>query len=265
MTTAIEKDYKVTAADRMIIAAAKVLEDDKSVFVGTGMPLLAAVFAQKTHAKGLLTIYEGGGIGGQPTERLPIQVSESMTYENGVIVGSMDYVMSLAQAGFIEYGFLGGAQIDAYGNLNSTLIGTWEDTKVRLPGSGGGADIASFCWRNIILMSQDKRKFVEKLDFFTSPGYFSGPGEREKHGLPKNTGPYRVITQLGIYGFSEETKRMKLLHLYEGVTLDDVKENSSFEIEIDPNWSYFPEPTREEIEILHQLDKSGIVLGKNDK
>ena len=262
MTTTQVKQT-ATAADRMIIAAAKALEDDKSVFVGTGMPLLAGIFAQKTHAPGLLTVYEGGGIGGTPSQRLPIQVSESMTFENGTIVGSMDYVMSLAQAGFIEYGFLGGAQIDAYGNLNSTLIGTWEDTKVRLPGSGGGADIASFCWRNIILMSQDKRKFVEKLDFFTSPGYFTGPGEREKHGLPKNTGPYRVITQLGVYGFSDETKRMKLLHLYEGVTLEDVQENSSFEIEIDPNWSYIPEPTSEELEILHKIDATGIVLGKN--
>lgn len=257
----IASQTKATAAERMIIAAAKALENDKSVFVGTGMPLLAAIFAQKTHAPGLLTVYEGGGIGGQPTQRLPIQVSESMTYENGVIVGSMDYVMSLAQGGFIEYGFLGGAQIDAYGNLNSTLIGSWDDTKVRLPGSGGGADIASFCWRNIILMSQDKRKFVEKLDFLTSPGYFSGPHQREEHGLPKNTGPYRVITQLGVYGFSNETKRIKLLHLYEGITLDEVQENSSFEIDIDANWSYIPEPTSEEIDILHQLDPAGIVLG----
>jgi glutaconate CoA-transferase subunit B len=187
--------------ERMIVAASRILLDNKSVFVGTGMPMLASVLAQKTHAPGLMMIYEGGGVGGRPSGRLPIQVSESITYQNGTIVGSMDYVMSLAQAGYVDYGFLGGAEIDPYGNLNTTVIGPWENPKVRLPGSGGGADLASFCWENIIIMRQDKRKFTPKLGFLTSPGYFNGPGEREKRGLPVATGPYRVVTQLGVYGF----------------------------------------------------------------
>ncbi|AMA73061.1 MULTISPECIES: CoA-transferase subunit beta [Aneurinibacillus] len=250
-----------TDMERMIVASSRLLENNKSVFVGTGMPLLSAVLAQRTHAPGLLTIYEGGGVGGQPTGRLPIQVSESLTFQNGIIVGSMDYVMSLAQAGFVEYGFLGGAEIDPYGNLNTTVIGSWENPKVRLPGSGGGADIASFCWRTIILMKQDKRKFTPKLDFITSPGYFDGPGARESRGLPADTGPYRVVTQLGVYGFPKETRRLTLLHLYEGVKLEQVQENSGFAIDIDPNWSYLPEPTQEELKILYTLDPGGIVLG----
>ncbi|GAB3796472.1 CoA-transferase subunit beta [Virgibacillus kimchii] len=246
--------------EKMIIAASRMLPNDTAVFVGTGMPLLASVHALNSEATDILLVYEGGGVGGKPTGRLPIQVSESLTYENGVTVGSMDYVMSLAQAGWIQYGFLGGAQIDSYGNLNTTVIGDWEQPKVRLPGSGGGADIASLCERTIILIRQDKKKFVKELDFLTSPGYFTGPGEREKAGLPENTGPYRVITQMGIYGFDQDTKRMTLLELFEGYTLDDVQEASSFPIAVAEDWTYTPNPTEEELETLHALDPDGVVL-----
>ncbi|MBU8880349.1 3-oxoacid CoA-transferase [Bacillus sp. FJAT-29790] len=246
--------------EKMIIAASRLLPKSGGVFVGTGMPLLASTLALNTHAPDLLLVFEGGGVGGKPTGRLPIQVSESLTYENGVIVGSMDYVMCLAQAGWIQYGFLGGAQIDQYGNLNTTVIGDWEQPKVRLPGSGGGADLASLCERTIILMGQDRKKFVQKLDFLTSPGYLTGPGERKKVGLPANTGPYRVITQLGIYGFDEETKKMTLLQLFEGYTLEDVEKNSSFPITVSEDWSYIQPPTEQELEALRSLDPDGIVL-----
>lgn len=246
--------------EKMIIAASRLLPKDAAVYVGTGMPLLASVLALNTHAPDLLLVYEGGGVGGKPTGRLPIQVSESLTYENGVTVGSMDYVMSLAQAGWIRYGFLGGAQIDQYGNLNTTVIGDWEKPKVRLPGSGGGADIASLCERTIIIMGQDKRKFVNRLDFLTSPGYLQGPGRREEAGLPANTGPYRVITQIGVYGFAEETKKMTLLQLFKGYTLDDVQANSSFPIEIAADWSYVEPPTEADLKTLRTLDPDGIVI-----
>ena len=249
-----------TETEKMIIAASRELPKETAVFVGTGMPLLASVLALNTHAPNILLVYEGGGIGGNPTGRLPIQVSESLTYENGIAVGSMDYVMSLAQAGWIQYGFLGGAQIDSYGNLNTTVIGDWENPKVRLPGSGGGADIASLCERTIILMRQDRKKFVPKLDFLTSPGYFTGAGEREKAGLPANTGPYRVITQIGVYGFDEETKQMTLLQLFKGYTLDDVQEQSGFPIAVSVDWSYVEEPVELELETLHSLDPDGVVL-----
>lgn len=247
--------------EKMIVAASRLLPKDTAVYVGTGMPLLASALALNTHAPDLLLVYEGGGVGGKPSGRLPIQVSESLTYEDGVIVGSMDYVMSLAQAGWIQYGFLGGAQIDRYGNLNTTVIGDWDKPKIRLPGSGGGADIASFCDRNIILMQQDKRKFVKELDFLTSPGHLTGKGAREAVGLPRNSGPYRVITQLGVYGFDEETKEMTLLQLFEGVTLEDVQENSSFEIAIADDWTYVAPPEEEELATLRALDPDGVVLG----
>ena len=251
----------INETEKMIIAGAKLLPTDTAIYVGTGMPLLASILALKTHAPNLLFVYEGGGVGGQPSGRLPIQVSESLTYEQGTIVGSIDYVMSLAQAGWIQYGFLGGAQIDIYGNLNTTIIGDWEKPKVRLPGSGGGADIASFCEKTIILMRQDKYKFVKEVDFLTSPGYLTGENSREDAGLPKNTGPYRVITQLGIYGFDEVTKKLTLLQLFEGCTLDDVQENSSFPIAIANDWSYLPHPTDEEVTALRKLDPHGLVIG----
>ncbi len=251
----------VNETEKMIIAGARLLPTDAAIYVGTGMPLLASILALKTHAPNLLFVYEGGGVGGQPSGRLPIQVSESLTYEQGTIVGSIDYVMSLAQAGWIQYGFLGGAQIDIYGNLNTTTIGDWEKPKVRLPGSGGGADIASFCEKNIILMRQDKYKFVEKIDFLTSPGYLTGGNSRKEAGLPKNTGPYRVITQLGIYGFDDVTKKLTLLQLFEGFSLDDVQANSGFPIAISKDWTYVSHPTETEINALRKLDPNGLVIG----
>lgn len=260
MTTTLEAE-KYTAVEQMIVTASRILSKDATVFVGTGMPLLASVLALNTHAPNLLLIYEGGGVGGKPEGRLPIQVSESLTYEKGCIVGSMDYVMSLAQAGWVEYGFLGGAQIDRFGNLNTTVIGDWESPKVRLPGSGGGADLASLCHKTIILMHQDKYKFVEELDFLTSPGYLTGDGARERVGLPKQSGPYRVITQIGTYGFDEETKEITLLSLNEGFTLDDVQENSSFPIKVAADWTYETAPAEEELKTLRELDQDGIVLG----
>jgi len=251
----------VSETEKMIIAGSRLLPKDTAIYVGTGMPLLASMLALYTHAPDVLLVYEGGGIGGKPTGRLPIQVSESLTYENGVIVGSMDYVMSLAQAGWIQYGFLGGAQIDQYGNLNTTVIGDWEKPNVRLPGSGGGADIASLCEKNIILMRQTDRNFVKKLDFLTSPGYLNGPSGREDAGLPANTGPYRVISQLGIYGFDEVTKKMTLLQLFEGYTLTDIQEHSSFPIEVADDWTHVTPPTEQELETLRSLDPDGVVLG----
>lgn len=255
----IQKEY--TETEQMIVNASRIISGDTTVFVGTGMPLLASVLALNTHAPNLLLIYEGGGVGGKPEGRLPIQVSESLTYEKGCIVGSMDYVMSLAQAGWVEYGFLGGAQIDRYGNLNTTVIGDWDKPKVRLPGSGGGADLASLCHKTIILMGQDKYKFVDELDFLTSPGYLSGSGARKEAGLPENSGPYRVVTQIGTYGFDKETKEMTLLTLNEEYTLEDVQKNSSFPIKIADDWTYENTPSSDELKALRQLDRDGIVLG----
>lgn len=255
-------ELKYTRMEQMIIAAAKMLENGKIVFVGTGMPLLAAMVAKALYSPKLVLLFEAGGIDPLPGPTLPISVGDSMTTWKASAALSMDYVMTLAQAGFIEYGMLGAAQIDMYGNINTTVIGPWEKPKVRFPGSGGANDIGSLCWRTIVIMRQDKTKFVEKLDFLTTPGYFNGPGARERNGLPRNTGPWRVVTQLGVYGFDEKDKKMTLMAVYPGVSLEEVKENSGFPIKIPEKIEVLPEPTTEELRVLRKLDPYGLVLGK---
>ena len=253
------KNY--TPTELLACVAAKMLEDKKSVFVGTGLPMIASMLAQRTHAPNLLIIFEAGGVGPQ-VPVLPISVGDSRTFYKAVAASSMHDVMSAGQAGYVDYGFLGAAMIDMYGNINTTVIGDWEHPKVRLPGSGGANDIGSFCPRTIIIMRQDKRRFVEKVDFITTPGYLTGPGARERAGLPEGSGPYRVITQLGVYGFDEDTKRLKLLAVHPGITIKDVKENSSFEIIIPKKVETTEPPTDEELHILHEIDPTGMAIGK---
>ena len=246
----------------MACVASRVLEDNRSVLVGTGLPIIASVLAQRLHAPNLLILFEAGGIGPRiPT--IPISVGDSRTFHRGVMAASMDYVMSLAQLGHVDYGFLGAAQIDRYGNLNTTVIGDYDSPTVRLPGSGGANDVGSLCHRTIILMRHDTRRFVEELDFLTTPGYLTGPGAREEAGLPSDTGPYRVISQLGVMGFDDESKRMELVSVHPGVTVEDVVENTGFELVI-PRTVNTTEPPREtELRLLREeIDPAGIVIGK---
>jgi len=240
--------------------AAKILEDKQSVFVGTGLPIIASMLAQRTHAPHLLIVFEAGGIGPEPPV-LPISVGDSRTFYRAMAASSMHDTMSMSQAGYLDYGFLGAAQIDVYGNINTTVIGDWQKPKVRLPGSGGANDVGSFCHRTIIIMQQDKYRFVEKVDFLTTPGYLDGPGARERAGLPAKTGPYRVITQLGVYGFHQESKRLELLTIHPGFTVEEVTANSAFEIIIPDEVKTTEPPTEEEISLLHEIDPIGMSIG----
>jgi acyl CoA:acetate/3-ketoacid CoA transferase beta subunit len=240
-----------------------VLEDKKSVFVGTGLPIIAAMLAQKTHAPHLLIVFEAGGIGPSLPE-LPISVGESRTFHKAMIATSMHDVMSLSQAGYIDYGFLGAAQMDKYGNINTTVIGDHDHPKTRLPGSGGAADVGSFSQKLIIIAAkQSKQTFVNKLDFLTTAGYLTGPGTREKAGLPRGTGPYRVITQIGVYGFHKETKGLELLSLHPGENSESAQTNSSFAIHVPEVVETSPVPPPEYLRILREeIDPMGIVIGK---
>lgn len=254
---------KYNTREFLAFTGAKLLEDKKTVFVGTGFPIIAAMLAQKTHAPKLVIVFEAGGLGPLLPE-LPVSVGESRTFYRAVSASSMHDTMSLSQAGYIDFGFLGAAQMDMYGNINTTVIGDHDLPKSRLPGSGGANDVASFAHKLIIIIAkQSKRTFVGKLDFLTTPGFLDGPNAREKAGLPKGTGPYRVITQLGMYGFDDETKRLKLISLHPGVTIDEVKENSSFDILISSRITTSPEPADTDLKILRQeIDPAGIVIGK---
>jgi glutaconate CoA-transferase subunit B len=255
----LEDANAYSSIELLACTASRMLEDQKSVFVGTGLPMIAAMLAQRTHAPHLLIVFEAGGVGPQ-IPVLPISVGASWTFHRAVLATSMHDTMAMTQAGYLDYGFLGAAQIDAYGNVNTTVIGAHDRPTVRLPGSGGGNDVGSLCWRTIVIMRQEKRRFVEKLDFLTTPGYLSGPGSREAVGLPEGSGPYRVITQLGVYAFEDSTKRMRLLSIHPGVTLDQVREQSAFEIPVSAGLSVSEPPTPNELRILRDIDPAGIVL-----
>jgi acyl CoA:acetate/3-ketoacid CoA transferase alpha subunit/acyl CoA:acetate/3-ketoacid CoA transferase beta subunit len=249
------------STELLACVASHLLEDERSVFVGTGLPMIAAMLAQRTHAPNLLLFFEAGGIG-PDMPVLPISVGDSRTFYMAYAASSMHDSMAMAQAGRIEYGFLGAAQIDMYGNINTTVIGAYDHPKVRLPGSGGANDVGSLCNHTIIIMRQDTHRFVEQLDFRTTPGYLDGGDSRRTHGLPTRSGPYRVITQLGVYGFEKESKKMMLLSTHPDVTIDQVKEQSSFDIIIPKKISHTPPPTKQELQQLKQIDPLGMVIGK---
>lgn len=260
-STARSSKESYSSTELLACVAARMLQDGKSVFVGTGLPMIAAMLAQRTTAPNLLLFFEAGGIGPEMPV-LPISVGDSRTFYHAVAASSMHDSMAMAQAGYIDYGFLGGAQIDRYGNLNTTVIGSYEHPKVRLPGSGGANDVGSLCHQTIIIMRQDKQRFLERLDFLTTPGYLSGGHSREDAGLPAGGGPYRVITQLGVYGFESESKQMMLLSLHPGVTVEQVRENSGFEILIPETVSVTTPPSHQELALLKQIDPAGMVIGK---
>lgn len=251
------------AMELMICCAARLLEDGRTVAVGTGGPCAAAMLAQRTTAPRLVIFFEAGGVAPQlPT--MPISVGDSRTFYRGLMATSMADVMETCQRGLMDYTFLGGAQIDAYGNLNSTQIGAdYGRPKVRLPGSGGANDLASFCWRILVVTMHDRRRFVEKLDFLTTPGYLTGPGAREAAGLPPGTGPYRVITDLAVLGYHEQTRRMEVLSLHPGVCLDQVRQATGFELGVKEPLVCTAPPTEEELQILREeVDPHRYIIGR---
>jgi glutaconate CoA-transferase subunit B len=247
----------------MICCAARVLEDGKTVAVGTGVPCAAAMLAQRTCAPNLVIMFEAGGVAPLlPT--MPISVGDSRTFYKGCMATSMADIMETCQRGLMDYTFLGGAQIDAHGNLNSTMIGPdYARPRVRFPGSGGACDLASLCWRTLVVTNHDPRRFVAKLDFLTTPGYLTGPGAREAAGLPPGTGPYRVITDLAILGYHETTRRMQVLSLHPGVTLEQVQKATSFALEVADPLAVTRPPSDSELCILREeVDPHRYVIGR---
>ena len=256
----VNQEVVYNPTELLICPAARLMPDNTTAFIGTGIPMLAAALAQRMHAPNLVMVFEFGGLGAQLDE-LPLAVGGEATFHRALIASGIRDMVETAQRGFIEYGFLGGAQIDRYGNLNSTVIGDYYHPKVRLPGSGGGNDVGSHCWRTIAIMRHDKRRFMDKLDFITTPGYLSGPGAREAAGLPHGTGPYRVVSNLAVLGYHPENKRMILLSTQPGVTVTQVVENTGFELLIAEMIEENPPPTSEELHILrNEIDKDRLYI-----
>ena len=247
----------------MICIAARSLEDGATVVVGTGAPCAAAMLAQKTHSPNLTIMFEAGGVA-PILPAMPISVGDSRTFHKAIQASSMPDVMETCQRGMVDYTFLGGAQIDMYGNINSTMIGDdHAHPKVRFPGSGGANDLASLCWRTMVMTMQDARRFTEKLDFITSPGYLTGGTSRYEAGLPKGTGPYRIITNMAIMGFDDDTKQMMVLSVNPGYTRRDIQDNCGFKLLWANTIACTEPPKEEELQILREeVDPGRYIIGR---
>ena len=251
----------ITANELLAVMGARALKDDTTVFVGVGAPLMAAALAQRTHAPKLTMVIEGGIVGPSfmPGE-LPISTNEMRTAFHAQMLPGITDAFLLAQRGFLDVGFIGGAQIDQYGILNTSAIGSYEKPSVRLPGSGGANDIISLCREVMILTVHEKRRFTERVDFITSPGYLSGADSRRKSGLLFG-GVSRMVTTLGVFDFEPTSRRMRLVALHPGVSREDVQANTGFEVLVSESLTTTDPPTSKELEILRMLDPKRQFIG----
>jgi len=242
------------SADMMAVAAARALRDGQSCFVGIGAPSTAANLARVTHAPNLVLIYESGCIGSKP-KKLPLSIGDGELADTADAVVSVPEIFSYwLQAGRIDIGFLGAAQIDRFGNLNSTVIGPYDNPATRLPGAGGAPEIAASCKEVLIMIHQSRRTFVDKLDFRTSVGYGDGPGDRERFGL-RGRGPTMVITDLGIMHPDPYTCELVLTHVHPGVEPADVLEATGWGLKIAGDVARTEPPTERELVALRRLQE----------
>ena len=243
----------VTPAESMAVAAARALHDGLSSFVGIGAPSTAANLARATHAPNLVLIYESGCIGAKPT-RLPLSIGDGELAETADAVVSVPEIFSYwLQAGRIDVGFLSAAQVDRFVNLNSTVIGPYEKPTVRLPGAGGAPEIAASCRQVFIMIRQSRRTFVETVDFRTSVGFGDGPGDRDKLGLT-GRGPTLVITDLGILRPDPETCELVLAEVHPGVTVDQVRESTGWDLRVADDVAVTEPPRDHELMALRRLE-----------
>lgn len=240
-----------TTREIMITTAARALRDGEVVFVGIGIPNLAVNLARRTRCPNLVLIYESGAIGARPA-RLPLSIGDPVLVTGALGVCSMPEVFQYyLQRGLIEVGFLGGAQIDRFGNINTTVIGDYRKPKVRLPGSGGACEIAVLARRVIVVMPHKRRSFPERVDFVTSPGFLGGAEERARLGLPGG-GPETVITDLGVLRFDPETKEMVLVGLHPGISLERARAETGWELRAAPKLEETELPSAEELRVLRE-------------
>jgi len=254
------KPLDYTENELLAVLSARELTDGQVVFAGIGIPLLAACLAQRSTCPGLTILFEGGVIGAsiEPGLLPPSTNDQRGARRSSMVLGSSD-VLLLMQRGYVDVGFIGGAQIDRYGNLNSSVIRPRPgQPEIRLPGTGGGNDIASLT-HLIVAMKHQKRRFVPEVDFVTSPGWLQGGDTRARSGLPHG-GTLRVITELGVFGFDAELKRMKLERLNQGVSVDQIRTQTGFELLYGPELSTTEPPTAAELLLLRSLDPDRLLL-----
>lgn len=250
-----------TSKEMMAIAAARQIKNNDIVFCGTGISMVAAMAAKHIHAPLSTIFFETGAIDSCLTD-LPLAVSDSRVMHRASVFCSLSDSFSFMQnrkTGRNIIGIVGAAQIDPYGNLNSTAIGEYHAPSARFPGSGGACDVASFVDNVIIFMKLEKRKFVRTLPYRTSPGWLTGYDSRRKAGLA-GSGPAMVITDMGIFGFDAVTRHMKLTFLYPGITPEAIGEKMSFDVDT-AGAKPFPAPGTEELQVLrHVIDPEHLIL-----
>lgn len=252
-----DADLGYSKNEIMIAASARGLAGVRNCFVGVGLPNIVCNLAQRTVAPELQLVYESGVFGARP-ERLPLSIGDPTLVSGSTAVTSMFELFAYyLQAGLIDVAFLGGAQIDRYGNLNTTVIGDYAKPKVRLPGSGGACEIAIHARQILVIMRQAPRSFVETLHFRTSPGH-SGDPEHDRARGWWGSGPTSVVTDLGTYAFDEATGEMTLMTMHPGVTLDQVRENMGWDPRVSDDLGETPAPTDEELRLIREeLDPAG--------
>jgi glutaconate CoA-transferase subunit B len=249
------------AQELLAVIASRELRDDTTVFAGVGGARQAAALARQRHAPRLTMVIEGGIIGPEiAAGKLPISTNEMRAAYRATMLPAITDAFLFAQRGFVDVGFMGGAQIDQYGNINTTVIGEYARPKVRLPGTGGANDIASLCREVIIVTAHEKRRFVPRVDFITSPAWLAGDGSRARAGLLFG-GVSRVVTTLGILGFDPATKRMRIEATHPGVTVQTIRENTGFELLEAPEVCVTDPPSISELTMLRALDPDRRFLG----
>jgi len=242
-----------TPNEMMTIAAARALRNDDVCFVGIGMPSAAANLARLTHAPDITLIYESGTIATKP-RILPLSIGDGELCETALTTVSVPEMFRYwVQGGRISVGFLGGAQIDRFANLNTTVVGRYDKPKVRLPGGGGAPEIATSCGEMFIIMGQSKRSFVDKLDFITSLGHGAGYGDRERLGA-KTKGPTKLVTDLAVFEPDAETKEMTVVSMHPGVTREQIQEHTGWVVRYAGKLGETPAPTVQELEVLRELN-----------
>ena len=240
----------------MVITASREIRDDDVVFVGMRLPLIAFAYAKRTHAPGATGLFENGIVRDQPSPETLLTMSDPSNISGALWCTGTIEIMALLQQGLVHLGFIGGAEIDRFGNLNTSYIGDCHRPKVRLPGSGGGADIASLARRFVVIMPQEKHRFRERVDFITSPGFGDGPGWRQRVGLAGG-GPAAVVTTLGVFRFDAATCAMYLASYHPGQSVESVRAATGFDLAVAADVGPTPTPTAAELAIVRACDPAG--------
>ncbi len=240
-----------TSSELMVVRASRELKNKEVVFVGVGLPNLACNLARRFHAPDLFLIYEAGAIGATPS-RLPLSIGDPALVTNSLSVCSLfEVFFYYLQGGIIDVAFLGAAQIDKFGNINTTVIGDYHNPQVRLPGSGGACEAAIHSKKVIFIMKQDNMKFRSKINFITTPGFIPN-FSREKNYFSKRSSSIFVITNLGVYKFFEDDNSFHLLEIYPNISLSDIKKNVSWRLKVSPELKISEPPSDRELRILRE-------------